>query len=368
AAGPTEDEIAQAEIDLRQAEIALESAQAAYDRAGGGWRVEVDYTNTATNLWQAQANYEAALASYAATMEGAASTERWAAWAKVEQSQASLDKLLASPAEEDVRLAEISVEQAELSLAQARHNLELATLIAPIGGVVTQVNVEEGSTAGGIAIVISDLNALAVELSLDESDVAQVLEGQSAVITLEAFDDVELSGAVVYVAPTANIQSGVVLYDVTVVIDPAGVAVRVGMTADVEIISVDVEDVLLIPAGAVQTLGQRTIVLRELAEGEAAPLPAMENRETLQAGEGMTLTERMAGAGAGRLAQLASGFAPVPVELGARSETHVEVISGLEEGDVVVLTDLAEITEQMGGMGPFGGARPFGGAFGGARP
>lgn len=360
--GATEAEIAKAEAALEQADANLASAQSSYDRtAAHKPNEDPNYSSAANNLWSAEAAYEKTLASYNDTVGGATENERWAAWARVQKAQANLDRLLEQPTEEAACLAEVAVAQAEIDLAQAEYDLAQATLTAPLAGVVTAVNVEAGEVAAGVAVVVSTLDALTVDVVLDETDVAQVVEGQPAEIALDAFDDVILSGTVTYIAPTANIQSGVVLFPVTIALDPADVPVRVGMTADVEIVTANAEDVLLVPAEAVQSVNGSTIVMRKLAEGETVDRPgfgpALEDTPQGDVEQMPNAGERAGGAG--RLG--AGGFVPVPVETGARSGSHVEIISGLEAGDEIVLVNLEDIVQQMGGQRPFGGPGMLGG-------
>ncbi|MCD4739320.1 MAG: HlyD family secretion protein, partial [Anaerolineae bacterium] len=333
-------ELAQVEVALRQTEVSREAAQASYDRAGGGWRSEVDYSPVANSLWAAQAGYEKAQASYNATVDGATGNERWAAWAKVQQAEANLEKLLSQPADEAVSLAEIKVQQAEYDLAQAEYNLAQATLAAPLAGTVTTVNIEVGERASTPAMVVATLDALTVDLLLDETDVVQVAVGQPVIVVLDALDDVELTGRITYIAPTADIRSGVVLYSVIVMLEPTESPVRAGMTADAEIITADATDVLFLPSNAVQEMNGRTIVMQKLAEGEVVARPG--------SGPGAGDGEPPAGApaaGAGNRPPGAEGFMPVPVEVGVSSSTHVEIVSGLEEGDEVVIINLAKLAE-----------------------
>ncbi|MBN1920652.1 MAG: efflux RND transporter periplasmic adaptor subunit [Anaerolineae bacterium] len=363
---PNAAELAQAQLALEEAKLALESAQASYDRAGGGWRVEVEYSNTATSLWQAQLNYETELASYNTLVAGGTDTERWAAWAKVQQAQASLDALQTSVTTNTLRLAEISVGQAQLDLQKAQRALDQATLVAPIAGTVTAVNIEVGGNASGTAIVLGDLDVLEVEITLDENDVVQVSAGQVATITLDAFDDLTLYGVVATVAPVATVQSGVALYPVRVVLDPTDAAVRIGMTADVEIVTVNIEEALLIPLNAVQNFSGRVVVLRQLRAGETMEsamtgslgggwqqLPQSENGEdALQSGMGQMLGRRgangtPAASGGFRQQLSAGGFVPVLVELGAQTDSEVVVLSGLEEGDVISLSTVVTTGESF---------------------
>jgi len=391
---PTAAELTQAQLALEETKLALESAQASYDRAGGGWRIEVEYSNTATSLWQAQLNYETELASYNTLVAGGTDTERWAAWTKVQQAQASLETLQTSVTTNTLRLAEISVEQAQLDLQKAQRALTQATLVAPIAGTVTAVNIEVGGNATGTAVALENLDTLEVEITLDENDIVQVSAGQAAMVTLDAFDDLTLSGVVATVAPVATVQSGVALYSVRVVLDPTDAAVRIGMTADVEIVTVNVEEVLLIPLNAVQKLSGRTIVLRQLREGETMesamaeglgggwqqPSQSETGEDAPQPGMGQMLGRRGSNgtpsAGGGFRQQLsAGGFVPVLVELGAQTSSEVVVLSGLEEGDVISLS--TAITAEEGFEPLFGGGRmllpgmgdvPAGGAPGGGAP
>ncbi|MCD6344306.1 MAG: efflux RND transporter periplasmic adaptor subunit [Anaerolineae bacterium] len=356
--GATTEELAKSAVALEQARIALESAQGAYDRAGGGWKAEADYGPQASQLWQAQAGYDKALSSYNALLEGASSTDLWAASARVKQAQANLDKLLNTPTSEDIALAELAVKTAEIALQQAQLNLKEATLAAPCAGIVTQVNVNVGEKATGTAIVIGDLETLVVEVLLDENDVAQLTVGQKAHITFDAFDDVEIGGEIVAIAPTADIQSGIVLYPVTVALDPTETPIRAGMTAEVEIVIANAENVLILPLTAIQEIDGRTFVLRQLREGESFEPPTLGGGGGPGSGQvpgagAPAEAERQPGNREGRAFGGLSGFMPVPVTLGASSETHVAVSGALQEGDVVSLGNITKTTEQLGKDSPF---------------
>jgi len=237
------------------------------------------------------------------------------------QAQNDLEELLAGADESDIEAAQLQVDQAKLSLEQARLQLEQATLTAPMPGAVTALNVQPGEMASAgqaTVVVISDLSVLEVEINLDETDVAQAAIGQEALVSVDAFPEAELAGEVTYVAPVAETQSGVVLYAVIVQLSSAGLPVRAGMTADVEIVSASREDALIVPLRAVHTEGEQAYVHRVVG-GQ---------------------TER------------------VQVKLGMMTDTEVEVASGLTEGDVVsvVAVPTQEPVERgFGSGGMFGG-------------
>ncbi|MBK8782772.1 MAG: efflux RND transporter periplasmic adaptor subunit [Anaerolineales bacterium] len=123
---------------------------------------------------------------------------------------------------DQVKRSKAKLEQTQVSLQQAEWRLEQATLKSPINGVVTALFVEPGEMAnsGQTVIILSDLSNLDVEVNLDETDVARIEMGMTVVVTVDAFPGVEVSGEVIEIAPTAAVQSGVVLYPVTVRLDP----------------------------------------------------------------------------------------------------------------------------------------------------
>jgi HlyD family secretion protein len=189
-----------------------------------------------------------------------------------------------------------------------------------MGGTVTllELAVGERASAGQAAVVLSDLTTFVVEVNLDETDVAKVSVGQGAIMTLDAFPDEELAGKVTDIAPVANIQSGVVLYPVTVQLAPAEVPARVGMTANVEIITASKADVLIVPLRAIQSEGGKSYIWRQSADG----------------------------------------FEKVEVTLGVMTEVEVEITGGLTAGDVV---SVVASPDQGGGQPGWGPGGMFGG-------
>ncbi|MBN2002793.1 MAG: efflux RND transporter periplasmic adaptor subunit [Anaerolineae bacterium] len=316
-------------VQVDQAYRALADAQGAYDDAydpSRDWelgdrfrsgRLETERKNAERNLLQAQENLKVAQADYTLKVTGLGSDDVKSAWSQVVNARVALENAQTAPDANDIEAARIQVEEAQITLEQselkfgaAQRALEDLTLTAPVAGVVTTLNAAVGQMvgAGSQVVVLADLSTLCVEIGLDESDIVQVTVGQPAVVTLDAFDESELSGVITHIAPTAQAQSGVVLYNVTVALNPTALPVRAGMTADVEIVAESAEDVLIIPLKAVRSVDGKNFVARQLRAGEPAP------------------------AGAGDVAQ---GFTLAPVTLGLMTDTQVVVLSGLEEGDVV---------------------------------
>ncbi len=317
-------------VQVDQAQRALADAQAAYNDAydpsrdwelGDRFRsgmLTTERRNAESNLLRAQEDLKVAQAGYTLQVVGLGNDDVKSAWSQVVNARVALENEQTAPDASDIESARIQVEEAEITLAQSRLQLETAqraladlTLTAPVAGVVTTMNAKIGQRMGAsqTAAVLADLSALSVEIGLDESDIVQVAVGQPAIVTLDAFAEGELGGVITAIAPTAQAQSGVVLYAVTVALDPTALPVRAGMTADVEIATESAEDALIIPLKAIRSTDGGNFVSRRLRAGESVP--------------------------AGANGPATPGFASVRVELGLMTDTQIEVLSGLEEGDVV---------------------------------
>jgi HlyD family secretion protein len=235
------------------------------------------------------------------------------AQAGVEQAEAALARLQNGPSQEDVQIAELRVRQAETALEAARHNLESATLIAPFDGVVAAVNVQTGSpvAAGLPAVVLVNADRFHLEVSVDEVDVAQVTTGQAVTVTLDALPNVVFAGQVERVAPTASVNAGLVTYAVRVGLEQRDQLLRGGMTATAAIVVGVVNDALLVPNWAI-----------------------LRDRDT-----GQTFVSVLAG---GQLRD-------VEVGLGVRDENYSQVLSGLNEGQVVAVDTTREQFNFFGG-------------------
>ncbi|MCP4537363.1 MAG: efflux RND transporter periplasmic adaptor subunit [Chloroflexi bacterium] len=272
------------------------------------------------SLASAQARVDEMLTGADADQLRAAQANVSTAMAQQDAAQAQLDLLLAGPTEAQIETVQASVDDARVGLEQARLRLQKATLIAPVGGTVTFLDVQSGeiASANQPIIILSALATLEVDVNLDETDVSQVAVGQEVRVSVDAFPGVEMTGEVVSIADVAQNQSGVVLYPITVRLTSADqdLPARAGMTADVSIVSASQAGALIVPLRAVHTEGERAYV------------------------------DRLAGGQAER----------VEVTLGLMTDTEIEITGGLSEGETVVVVARA-------GSGPSsnGGPMMFGG-------
>jgi HlyD family secretion protein len=299
----------------------------------------------------------------------------------VRSAELAYQKVLAGATESELAAArdkvaqgEAQVQTAKAQADQARLKLEEAKLTAPISGTITALVITPGQMAAAeqSVVTVSDLETLEVVVSVAESDVSDVAVGQSAQVTLDAFPGKQLGAKVTAIAPTAQVQSGVVLFPVTVRLDPTDVPARPGMTVNVDISTVSAENVLVIPSRAVITTDAGTFVMRvSRADGTVA--------DTSQAGGGrfpsagtpeLARTRRTGAATTGGAADTATFGAAerVAVSLGVSDDTQVEVLDGLSEGDVVLVASSSGSTNTFGSRG---GGDVFimgGGGFPGDRP
>ncbi|MCJ7710663.1 MAG: HlyD family efflux transporter periplasmic adaptor subunit [Chloroflexi bacterium] len=221
--------------------------------------------------------------------------------------------------------------QAESDVANIRDQIALATLVAPIDGIVTTVAIAPGLEATGTAITIAS-DTYEVTADVVESDVSAMSIGQGATITVDAIDAV-IGGTVSAIAPaTSGSGSGsVVSFPVTVNLTGAPSALRAGMSADISIVTASAADVLTIPSTALRgTAGNYRV---QVMGADGTPTPAA-------------------------------------VEVGLVTDTTAEITNGLALGDVVVTgtsADRAGTTTMVGGPGGFGGGVVVPGVDGGGR-
>ncbi len=212
-------------------------------------------------------------------------------------------ELAGSRYQEDQRQAKAEVARAESALKNARVQLSYATITSPIDGVIASVSTEEGETVAAAMqaptfVTVIDLDRLQVDAFVDEVDIGKVQVGQLARFTVDAFPANEFEGRVAAIYPKAIIQDNVVNYDVVIQIEtPYHGLLRPEMTASVTIFQEERQGVLAIPTRAVRRERGRTLVY-VLEDG---------------------------------------GTEPRDVRLGWRDGPWVEVASGLQEGETVLL-------------------------------
>jgi len=129
--------------------------------------------------------------------------------------------------------------KAKTTLESLRAKQDALVITAPCDGRVASLDVEAGDEVSGgtkLCSVIEDGAGMTLTLSVDELDIVDVAIGQRAVITLDALEDVTLTGTVEKIAPLGNTGTAVTTYDVTIALGEVDARVMGGMNASGEII------------------------------------------------------------------------------------------------------------------------------------
>jgi HlyD family secretion protein len=237
----------------------------------------------------------------------------------------SIETLESSKAQYDISKAQydailFQIKQAQASLQSTLDNLEKTVYNSPIDGVITSLRVEEGEIAlvgtmnnpGTILMTIADLSVMEVEVEVDETDVVGVRLGQPAEVRVDAFPEKSIKGTVTEVGSSALEKLTVAEesrdFKVVITLEDPPENLKPGLSASADIITAKKDDVLAIPISS--------LVLKE-KEGENA---ADESEQE----EGVYIVQE-------------NRVKFTPVQKGIMGELKIEIISGLEEGQEVVV-------------------------------
>ncbi len=227
---------------LEDAEEAVEDAQNEYQKVLNDPRKR-DWAHDspeAHDLEEAQEYYEVVKAQY----ELHAADHGYAlaiaqAEAQLAQTQWALYEAEHPIASEALSLARLDVERAQLALETAQASLEHSTLVAPFDGIISAVPVSMGEWASPSTPVVEliDVSHWRVETkNVGELQIAQVEEGQEAIVRVNAFQSEPLQGQVATISPVAVVQQGDTTYTLTITLEDTDLNLRPGMTARVEIV------------------------------------------------------------------------------------------------------------------------------------
>lgn len=235
--------------------------------------------------------------------------------AAVTAAQSKLARLQAGPRREEIAQARARLMKAEVALASARDQLAYSVLRSPIRGTVIRRGIEVGEmVTPGVAetgdrkplLTVADLSRLVVESEINQVDVGKLDLGQAVAIRVDSLPGTTFEGRVHKVAPAAvpGADRDVQLFPIQTLIDNAGASrLRPGMSADIDIHIQKRPNVLVLPVEAV----------RRLKGQEAQVTIAKRNAD------GQWVQEKR------------------HVVIGASSDQQVEIKSGLQEGEQVLV-------------------------------
>jgi HlyD family secretion protein len=209
-----------------------------------------------------------------------------------------------------LRQAKAQVMQSQASLKQLEDQLSYTTIVAPMDGVILSRDVEIGAAVSSILVLGStatlvmtegDINQVYVQGKVDEADIAHVYMGQPARIKVESFRDRSFNGKVTKIAPLGVEKDNVTTFEVRVSIDNPGGELKANMTANAEILLDEHKGVLTVPENAVSYDAQKNATVQ---------VPDSTQKE---------------------------GTRAVAVKVGLSNGSVTEILSGLKEGQQVVL-------------------------------
>lgn len=171
----------------------------------------------------------------------------------LEQAEADLARSTAA-----VTAAAAAIEVAQANLTSTAADLEKAVIYAPISGIVLSRDVEPGQTVAAslqapvLYILAEDLRRMELQVDVDEADVGQVKEGQTATFTVDAYPERTFEARITQVRFGAETTDGVVTYKTVLSVANPDFLLRPGMTATADITVLKIEDALLVPNAALR--------------------------------------------------------------------------------------------------------------------
>lgn len=268
--------------------------------------------------------------------------------------------------EASYKLSESNVEQAQARLDQALDELHKTILTAPIDGTVTSIKKEVGEMALGsmfqadVLMTISDLSAMEVIIDVDETDVVDIALGNPVEIEVDAIQDLIISGSVSQIAKAAKTPSGIssqdeiVNYEVRIMIDMSTMDSRIlpGMSATANITTSFKENVLALP---IQSLTARPKTNKseyesdESDKDEKKPEFSIYNKEKEEMEEVVFVAVPENEEGGFSLGKKKTVYTVEkrPVETGISSSNFYEVLSGIEEGELIITGNYKSISKDL---------------------
>ncbi|NUP55148.1 MAG: efflux RND transporter periplasmic adaptor subunit [Gemmatimonadaceae bacterium] len=320
------------QIDAQQAEANVQ-------------RMQASLASSKAQMAQAQANLLQAQKSYERTAQIKKTNPTLISDEQMEQLRTAVDVNKAL-----YESARHSVDQSNASLREASSSLGKTTIYAPMSGRVTRLNVENCETAiqgtlnkdAATLLTIADMSVLETKVKVDETDVARIALGDSAVIQIDAFPDTTFIGRVTKISNSAvksataqTTADQAVDYEVTIQLVNTPAETRPDFSATAKIITDTRKNVLSIPIIALTVRENEALTKGDTAVGLGKPKPKKEvGKKDVEGvfvvGKDNKVTFR-------------------PVRVGIAGEKHFEVLSGLKAGDKIVAGTYQAIRELKDG-------------------
>lgn len=341
---------------------------------------ELDQSKFKAKVEETRANLSAAQATMAKSKVAVEDADRTLKRVKelkqrelVSQSELDAAQTAYDAAKSQLNVSQAQVGQAQAALNQATIDLGYTVIRSPVDGMVISRNVDVGQTVAAslsaptLFTIANDLTKMEVHTNVDEADVGNVSEGQEVTFTVDAHPQRRFRGKVHQVRNAPQIIQNVVTYNAVVRINNKELLLKPGMTANVQFLVSEKEDVLTIPNMALrfrlpEDKNETQDLLRQ-EQGRAAP----------RVGQRRTSRGSGTGGGEGRRVRQVKIYVvkdgkaqPVEVQAGITDGSKTEVVAGaLNENDLVIIgmSGSAAAQSQSGVANPFQPQQPRGFGF-----
>jgi HlyD family secretion protein len=262
--------------------------------------------------------------------------------------------------EQNLKTQELRIAQERASLSGAKYDLSRVRIESPISGIVTRRNIEEGETAvtgtmnnaGTVLLTIADMSVIEAEVEVDETDIPTVALGQPAKVTIDAMPGktftakvTEIGNSPIQVTGQAA-SSQATNFKVVLTLDGEVADVRPGFTCTAEITTATRNNALSVP---IQATTVREVVVDDKGQIVREPVTPEKarRRPNAPATELKTGQQRKELEGVFLVKENKVQFEPV--KTGIAGEKYFEVLSGLKEGDQVVIGPFSSVRELRDG-------------------
>ena len=282
----------------------------------------------------------------------------------------------------------LALQSAKLALQEAQTTYDDYTITAPFSGIIGNVTISPGDNAGPSTLIGTIVTKqYQSTIVLNEINVAKVAVGQPVEVTFNALPGVTATGTVTDVDAVGTVSQGVVSYNVVISYANDNPSIKAGMSINANIITSEVDNVVIVPNGAVKTINGMSYV-QVPANGSTTSGTSIGSGRTFgsstrmrgsMASSTMASTTRVRmNAGTGTYSAGVTTVTEVvnkPVQIGLSDNTNTQIVSGINAGDLVVTqtitgtsaktTGSASILSTLGGARQTAGGGGFAGRAGG---
>ena len=229
------------------------------------------------------------------------STTYWSNLSSLQSSEAQMEST-----RDNVNQAGIQLELAKMDLESAKEDLDDYILYAPYDGIVISSDFEVGKQAGGSTMISLISDEFIVKVTVSENDISKISEGNKALITLDAYSDLEFTGKAIEIIPISTNDSGIISFEVLIEFETGeDIDIYYGLSANASVITRKAENVLYVPIQSVYKEDGKSYVDLLISD--------------------QVDTEN-----------LSQAVEKVEVTTGINDYLYIEITSGLKEGDIIV--------------------------------